>query len=134
LLSPTHTYSSAGVYTVTLQAGGLGGTDWITRPNAITVHQAVHADFSATPLSGTAPLTVTFTNQSTGAYTNVLWNFGDGTTSTLGNPTHMYATGVYTVTLRAFGLGGTDVFTHTNYINVSAPQWRIYLPIVQNAP
>jgi PKD repeat protein len=134
LTNPTHTYSYAGGYTVTLQASGLGGTDWITRPNVITVYQAVHADFSATPLSGTAPLTVTFANQATGDYTNLLWNFGDGITSTLGSPTHVYAAGVYTVSLRVSGLGGTDVLTRTNYINASVPQWHIYLPIVQNAP
>ena len=83
-------------------------------------------------MSGTAPLTVTFTNQSTGDYTDLVWNFGDGITSTLGNPTHVYAAGVYTVTLRVSGPGGTDVFTRSNYINVSAPQWHVYLPVIQN--
>jgi PKD repeat protein len=133
LLNPTHTYGLAGVYTVTLQASGLGGTDVFTHPNATTVYQSVHADFSATPLSGTAPLTVTFTDQSTGDYTDLLWNFGDSVTSTLINPTHKYAVGIYTVTLYASGLGGTGVFTRTNYINVSAPRWHVYLSLIQNS-
>ena len=132
LINPTHTYGLAGAYTVTLQASGLGGTAGITRPNTITVYQPVHADFSATPLSGTAPLTATFTNQSTGDYTDLVWHFGDGITSTLGNPTHVYAAGVYTVTLRASGPGGTDVFTREHYITVSAPKWHVYLPVIQN--
>ena len=134
LLNPTHTYGLAGAYTVTLQASGLGGTAWITRPNTITVYQPVHADFSATPLRGTAPLTVTFTNQSTGDYTDLVWNFGDDITSTLINPTHIYAAGVYTVTLRVTGLGGTNVFMRSNYIAVSAFRWQIYLPLIRTSP
>ncbi len=134
LLNPTHTYGLAGAYTITLQASGLGGTDEVTRPNTITVYQPVHADFSATPLSGTAPLTVTFTDQSTGDYTDLAWNFGDGITSTLGNPTHVYAAGVYTVTLRVSGLGGTDVATRSNYIAVSAFRWQVYLPLIRTSP
>src|SRR5262249_2438824 len=37
------------------------------------------AEFSGTPASGAKPLTVTFTDTSTGAITNRFWNFGDGT-------------------------------------------------------
>jgi hypothetical protein len=48
------------------------------------------ADFSASPTSGPAPLTVTFTDLSTGAPAGWLWDFGDGDTSTLQNPVHVY--------------------------------------------
>lgn len=61
------------------------------------------ASFTATPTSGTAPLTVTFTDTSTpgsNPITGWAWDFGDSTTSTLQNPTHTYTTGgTYTVTL-----------------------------------
>ncbi len=133
LLNSTHTYDLAGIYTVTLQVSGPGGADWLTRSSYITIYQPVAASFSATPLSGTAPLTVTFTNQSTGDYTNSLWYFGDGITSTLSNPTHTYAAGTYTITLRVTGLSGTNVFTRTNYIYVSAPRWQIYLPAIHKS-
>ncbi|MBN1994708.1 MAG: PKD domain-containing protein, partial [Anaerolineae bacterium] len=77
------------------------------------------AAFSATPLNGAAPLTVTFTNNSTNA-TSYEWNFGDGITSTLPSPTHTYPTaGVYTVSLTATGPAGFDTLTQTNYITVT---------------
>ena len=77
-------------------------------------------DFSAAPLSGTVPLTVTFTNATGGAAT-YLWDFGDEVTSTLVSPVHPYTqTGVYTVSLAADGPGGSDTLTRTNYITVSS--------------
>lgn len=79
------------------------------------------ASFSATPLSGTAPLTVQFTNSSTNA-TTWSWNFGDGTTSTAQNPSKTYSSaGTYTVTLTATGSGGSNTATRTGYITVTAP-------------
>ncbi len=76
------------------------------------------AEFSATPTSGNAPLEVHFTNLSVNA-TGYLWNFGDGVTGTLENPTHIYAAaGIYTVTLTAGGAGGSDTEIKANYITV----------------
>lgn len=58
------------------------------------------AGFHASPITGTAPLTVTFTNSSSGEYTHLLWDFGNGYTSTITNPVHLYPDpGSYTVTL-----------------------------------
>jgi PKD repeat protein len=79
------------------------------------------ANFSASPLTGTAPLTVAFTNQSTGSYDSVVWNFGDGVTSTVTNPTHTYAIGTYTVTLQVIGVDGTDILTRPHYIEAVMP-------------
>ncbi|CAG1769781.1 hypothetical protein BAC2_00569, partial [uncultured bacterium] len=108
LLSPTHTYTSAGVYTVTLRVTGPGGTNTSAVTNAVTVYAPVHAAFTATPTTGTPPLTVNFSNTSTGDFTSSLWTFGDGVTSTSPNPTHVYsAVGTYTVTLSISGPGGT---------------------------
>ena len=119
--NPVHTYNTSGAYTVTLTVTGSGGSHSLTRSNTITVYQPVNANFSAVPTSGTSPLTATFTNQSTGSYASLLWNFGDGTTSTATNPSHTYATvGSYTVTLTASGVGGTGVLTKSQYINVTA--------------
>lgn len=77
------------------------------------------ADFSASPLSGCAPLTVNFTDQSTGEVTSWSWDFGDGGTSTEQNPSHDYTTaGTFTVALTVTGPGGSDTETKTDYITV----------------
>ena len=81
-----------------------------------------NAAFSGTPRSGTAPLLVNFTSQSTGDITSHLWNFGDGNTSSSTNPTHTYtAAGTYTVSLTVSGSTGSDVESKTDYIVVDAP-------------
>ncbi len=81
------------------------------------VHPVV-AGFSASPTSGAAPLTVTFSNLSSGDFTTSLWNFGDGATSTLAAPTHMYSLpGEYTVTLTVSGAGGSDTLVRASYIH-----------------
>ena len=66
--------------------------------------------FNASPTSGEVPLTVTFTNTSTGDPTpTYLWTFGDGTESTQTSPSHTYSTaGDYIVTLEASNSGGDD--------------------------
>jgi PKD repeat protein len=80
------------------------------------------AAFTATPPVGFAPLTVTFTNTSTGDYQTSLWEFGDGLTSTSESPTHIYATtGTYPVTLTVSGPGGTDTLTRQAYVTVHEP-------------
>lgn len=56
-------------------------------------------DFSATPRYGFDPLTVQFTNKSTGAIKKYYWLFGDGHRSYYSDPSHIYHRGVYTVTL-----------------------------------
>jgi PKD repeat protein len=114
---PSYTYTVPGVYTVTLTASGLGGSDTYTRPTYVTVYEPVAADFEGAPTSGERPLTVDFTNLSTGAYSTSVWTFGDGGSSTSTDPTYTYTTaGVYTVTLTVNGPGGTDTLTRTSYI------------------
>jgi PKD repeat protein len=82
---------------------------------------AVLADFTAGPTQGVAPLTVTFTNLSSGA-TNYVWDFGDGNGSGSSGPTNVYVNaGTYSVTLSAFGPGGTNSILRTNYILVFSP-------------
>ena len=83
------------------------------------------ADFVADPLTGTVPLTVTFTSLSVPTETidSYLWDFGDAVTETVTiiTATHTYTTaGVYTVSLTASGAGGSDTRTRTNYITVSS--------------
>ena len=51
------------------------------------------------PTMNTAPLTISFTNTSSGDNLSYNWNFGDGQTSTLQNPTHTFQAGAWEVTL-----------------------------------
>ncbi len=79
------------------------------------------ADFTASPIVGTVPLAVDFTNLSTNG-TSYLWNFGDGTTATTTAPTHTYTqTGVYNVSLTAYGLGDEHTLVREDYITVVDP-------------
>lgn len=78
------------------------------------------AAFTANPTSGTPPLTVNFTDQSTNTPTSWQWDFGDGSTSTLKNPSHTYSqVGLYSVQLTASNAQGSDTETKNNYISVS---------------
>jgi len=81
------------------------------------------AGFSASVLSGPAPLTVVFTDQSVGANTWWSWDFGNGSTSLVRHPTHVYTVpGTYSVTLTVgTGLGEPAALTRTAYIQVVAP-------------
>jgi hypothetical protein len=88
----------------------------------------VEADFVARPTDGPPPLTVVFTNTSTGDHDTSLWLFGDGITSTLPGPTHTYtAVGAYTVTLTVDGPGGAGTEVKEHYITV---QYGVYLPVI----
>ena len=79
----------------------------------------VVANFSATPVSEMAPLTVTFTDTSLGSPTLWSWDFGDGNSSTLQNPVYIYnSAGIYTVSLNATNAYGSDTKTQWNYIHV----------------
>ena len=70
------------------------------------------ADFTFTPTSGEEPLSVDFTDQSTGYITSWDWAFGDGATSTEKNPSHTYQdSGTFTVSLTVSGPGTTDTET-----------------------
>jgi len=80
------------------------------------------ARFSATPQRGVAPLTVKFTNSSTGDISKWAWDFGDNRTSSKRNPNHVYANpGNYTVSLTVTGLGGKSTKVRANYISAELP-------------
>src|SRR4051794_30527420 len=122
LQNPSHSYP-AGTYTVNMTATNSAGSS-IATAATITVTNPVPkptASFSASPTSGVAPLTVAFTDTSTGSPTSWAWNFGDGTTSTLQNPSHGYAaSGNYTVNMTATNAGGSSAATAAT-ISVTAP-------------
>lgn len=79
------------------------------------------AAFSGLPLSGPAPLTVQFTDESTGTITSYEWDFeNDGTIDSADqSPSHIYDTpGTYTVKLVVGNAGGSDDEVKTDFITV----------------
>lgn len=107
--SPSHIYSAAGTYTVTLTASNKNSS--VPKSATITVQEYKAlpvADFDANPTTGYAALTVQFTDKSQNADSRI-WNFGDGTTSAELNPSHIYSTeGTYTATLTVNNANGTN--------------------------
>ncbi len=100
----SHTYTTAGTYTVTLQVGNFGTcADTITLVDTIVVHPIPVAGFDYTMSEeiDSAIGLVQFINTSTNS-TTYAWNFGDGDTSDLVNPSHLFPEiDRYTVTLVA---------------------------------
>jgi YVTN family beta-propeller protein len=78
------------------------------------------AAFSASCIKGKAPLSVKFTDKSTGSPSSYCWNFGDkSAASSAKNPTHKYTkAGKYTVTLTVKNSNGSNTLKKTNYITV----------------
>jgi parallel beta-helix repeat protein len=75
------------------------------------------ADFTSDATTGTAPLPVQFTDTSEGYPVSWLWDFGDGTTSNMQSPPHIYQnSGSYTVTLTVKNVRGEGRLVRSNYI------------------
>jgi PKD repeat protein len=106
---------------VTTQSGtstAVAGDKYTFAATATTIPVPI---FSASPTSGSAPLSVTFTDASTGSPASWSWIFGDGNTSTLENPTNTYVNnGTYSVTLTEKNSVGSNTTTMTDYIVVGA--------------
>jgi len=120
--NPSNSYAAAGTYTVTLTVTSATCSDGETKTGYITVNNAPTAQFIGSPTSGNAPLTVNFTDQSTGGPTSWSWDFGDLTSSTAQNPSHTYTVAnTYTVTLTATNACGSDGETKVGYITVTTP-------------
>jgi PKD repeat protein len=78
------------------------------------------AGFTGNPTSGDTPLTVSFTDLTSGQVSSWHWDFGDISVSDQQNPSHEYfGAGTYTVSLTVTGPGGSDTKTKTNYITVT---------------
>ena len=107
--NPKHTYIRKGLYTVKLTLTNSYGSSTEIKENYIAIGLAPKADFSGTPTTGNTPLTVEFTDRSTGYPTSWKWNFGDGKESSEQNPLHTYwSSGEYTVTLTSSNEYGTS--------------------------
>lgn len=87
------------------------------------------ASFIADHTTGISPLTVRFTDTSSGSPGHWLWEFGDGTTSPDQNPVHTFAAdGTYSVSLTVSNAVGRDYTTQADYIRVGP------IPVVSFSP
>jgi PKD repeat protein len=123
--NPFHAYATSGTYTVILTTRNREGNySTETKRGYITVSstEKVYADFTGNPTNGTAPLTVQFNDISAGHPVTWAWDFGDGGTDTIPNPSHTFSTiGSYPVTLSITSQDGSSIIeTKKGYINVSS--------------
>lgn len=124
----SHTYTAAGTYGVKeIVTDNIGCKDSITRPSLITVWRPNASFLSSTgfPCINTS---VHFTNLSAGIVSS-FWMFGDGGTSTVSSPDHIYTSlGSYTVRLVVTDANGcVDTATYVNYIVVAEPAAHFYM-------
>lgn len=117
---PSYTYSDAGNYTVTLTTSNDGGSTEATE--TITVSSTVMppiADFTANVTIGTPPLTVQFSDRSTGSPTSWSWDFPDSGGDIRKNPVYTFDyVGNYTISLTVENTGGEHTKTIQNYMRV----------------
>ncbi len=122
LLNPSQSYNTCGNYKVTLTVSN--GTQTSTDSLYINVYCQPTVNFTYNNSGGCPGTCVNFTNNSTagsGTISGILWDFGDGNTSTAGNPTHCYmSAGTFNVTLiitNSDGCSGSKFVTNAITIN-----------------
>ena len=121
--NPTHTYAADGTYNIILTATNTCGS--VTSTETVQVVSAPLVAFAADVVSGCAPLTVNFSDQTSGTADSWLWTIDGATpnTSTEQNPTMTFdAAGTYDVTLTVTNSLGSFPVTQTSMI------------VVQNTP
>ena len=131
LQNPTHQYTTVGTYTVQLTVSNDGGNDTEVKTDYITITNPPTppppgdppvAEFTSNTTNTYIGETIYFTDESLYSPTSWSWIFGDGTTSTLQNPTHIYANpGVYNVSLSVENEYGNDEEIKLNYMIVLNP-------------
>ncbi|HTS20040.1 MAG TPA: pectinesterase family protein [Verrucomicrobiae bacterium] len=130
-----YAYAANGSYTVSLTVYGPLGSSNMTHAGYIVVTNLPPpvANFNGTPTAGVVPLTVVFSDNSTGFITNRLWQFGDGssTNTTANTVSYTYnAVGTNSVSLFVLGPGGIGMTNLVNYIIVT----NIAPPVAQGDP
>jgi PKD repeat protein len=123
--NPAVTFSAPGTYSVKLVVQNAAGIAQLERINYITVLPTPTAEFSANITLSCVPATINFTDLSTTGVGTIVswdWDFGDGTTSTLQNPSHTFNTGgFYTITLLVVSSTGCRaIISKGGYIRVLA--------------
>jgi PKD repeat protein len=127
---PSHSYTSAGIYTIVLEGESEDGCI-STDSSTIEVIGQPEASFTKSA-DGCGPLTVEFTNTSTGKFLSYYWDFGNGTTSTEEEVDPIvFAPGTvsdttYTVSLTIENKAGTSTFSATVTVKpLPVPEFEI---------
>lgn len=126
LQNPIATYFNPGTYTIKLIVKNANNNiDSTVKTQFITIHDAPNVNFSVSNTTGCYPLNVQFSDNSaagSGNITNWLWDFSDGTTSTLQNPSHTYTnSGSFTVSLQIKNSNGcTKFLSKPSFINITS--------------
>lgn len=102
--SPVHTFTAAGTYTITLAITNGSNSSSATSTVTVTDPPVLEAGFTANATTGTIPMTVQFTDTSTGDVAGWEWNFGDGSSNvSVQSPVYIFeSSGAYTVRLTVY--------------------------------
>ncbi|MEL7529791.1 MAG: PKD domain-containing protein [Bacteroidota bacterium] len=134
LANPGVIYLNPGIFTVSLTVTlGNGSTQTFTQANLIEVFANPQADFSSNLSNICTGQDIAFTDLSSpgsAPIVNWLWDFGDGTTSSLQNPVHTYAfAGSFTVSLVVTDANGcTDLLAQNAFIDVNQTPNADFVP------
>lgn len=118
----TYQYTEAGTYNVVLRGNYSREYSHLIKTVIVSTQSTPPvAYFEGNPTSGTIPLVVNFTDQSTNDPTSWQWDFGNGESSTEQNPSYTYNDeGIYTVKLTATNVHGSDIEEKIDYITVTS--------------
>ncbi len=122
--TPPPTLQTTGsTFTITFFSdGGVTGSGYEIEWACTTPNSPPNANFNANPLY-TCQGEVQFSDLSLNTPASWLWDFGDGQTSGLQNPLHTYTqNGIYTVSLTASNIYGSDLYTRIQYIEINMPE------------
>ena len=122
--NPSHVYEQAGRFDVALTVGNVSGSRSLTRSQYVVVTDVPppSADFALDLTGGVSPVSVQFSDLSSGDITSWAWSFGDGTSSNLPSPQHTFVqAGAFSVTLTVTGPGGSDGETKNALVTVDLP-------------
>ncbi len=131
--NPQHIYTVGGSFNISLLVtNSFGCVSSLTKSRYIKVNPSVKAAFTNTvPATCNQPATVKFTNTSSDTdIVSYQWQFGDGSTSTIENPSHTYSAGTYTVSLIVTNSNGcADTLTKTDLITFGNVKADFSVPV-----
>ena len=124
-----HSYKNVGVYSVKLTVTDNGGCKDSKTIRDTVIITSPKAGFIADTIYCPA-VNLSFNDTSSGRNLSYFWNFGNGNTSTLQNPTQSYANGdaAYTISLKITDeFGCTDSVTKASYVKIRSPKAAFYI-------